>query len=777
MAAFARPLRAGVYESVGVAMLDQDKSKQQLIEELGEMRQREAQWRSIFANTPVFVTFVDRAGTIQYLNHPAPGHALEDTIGKSVYDFMDPASWEIARECIERVFTTGQAGFYEPIAAGPNGSMSWYETHVGPVKVDDQVVAVTLVSNDITQRKQAEAALRESEERFKLFMDNSPAIAWMKDDQGRYVYANESCGRRIGVRSEDRIGKTDFEFWPEETAELFWKNDQKALSSGQVVEFIEESIKPDGNRSYCRNFKFPFQDSTGRRFVGGVGIDITERKLAEEALQQAHDGLEQRVRERTAELAKANETLDVFRKFAEDSDEGFGMSDFDGRIVYANSTLSRLFGEEQPRDVIGQSIFKYYPKEYKQRRRKELIPALLREGHLHIEQTVLPRHGKPILTRQSTFLIRDEDGTPFRVAVVISDITERKRAEEALRQSHDELQTIYDGMVEGLVITDVETRRFVRVNPSMCRMLGYSEEELLVRSVEDIHPPEDVPDDLQRFQAAAEGRVSINRDRPVLRKDGSVFYADISGHRVFYDERPCLLALFRDITERKQAEEALKKEYRNLKHLLHSSDHERQLIAYEIHDGLAQELAGALMQLQAFDHLKNKTPKEAAKAYEAGLTMLRQGHSETRRLIAGVRPPILDESGIVEAIAHLIHELGRDKGPKIEYHSKVDFDRLDPTLENAIYRIIQEALTNACQHGKSEKISVSVLQRGDHLRIEVRDWGIGFEPMTVPKNHFGLEGIRQRARLLGGKCSIRSKAGKGTSISVELPVVPRDEEG
>ena len=159
------------------------------------------------------------------------------------------------------------------------------------------------------------------------------------------------------------------------------------------------------------------------------------------------------------------------------------------------------------------------------------------------------------------------------------------------------------------------------------------------------------------------------------------------------------------------------------------------------------------------------------------MTMLRQGHSEARRLIAGVRPPILDEEGIAAAVGHLVNEQIRLKGPKIEYRSRVAFDRLDPTLENAIYRIAQEAFTNACQHSKSERVSVSLLQREDRLRIEIRDWGVGFDPKTVPKNHFGLEGIRQRARLLGGKCSIRSKAGKGTSISVELPVVLRDEEG
>ena len=340
----------------------------------------------------------------------------------------------------------------------------------------------------------------------------------------------------------------------------------------------------------------------------------------DKSTQELIDELEQRVRERTAELAEANKNLGIFRRFAEDAEDGFGMSDFDGRIVYANSTLCRLFGEEKPEDVIGKHVSAYYPKEYVQRRKDELIPTLLREGHLHIEQPVLPRHGKPIQTLQSTFLIRDENESPFRIGVVITDITERKRAEDVLRKEHG-----------------------------------------------------------------------------------------------------------------------------NLRHMLRSSDNERQLIAYEIHDGLAQQLAGAIMQFQAYGHLKDRQPKQAAKAYEAGLTMLQQGHSEARRLIAGVRPPILDEAGVAEAISHLIHEQSRLKGPKIEHRSRVDFDRLDPTLENAIYRIAQEALTNACKHSKSERISVNLLQRGDRLRIEIRDWGAGFDRKAVPKSRFGLEGIRQRA--------------------------------
>ena len=146
-------------------MIDQQKTKEQLIEELADLRQREAQWRSVLAGIPVFVALVDRTGTMRYLNHTAPGHFLEDTIGKSTYDFLEPAYREIAKERIERVFDTGQSAFYETEGAGANGDTAWYETYVGPVKVEEQVVAVTLVSNDITRRKQAE----QERDRTKLF--------------------------------------------------------------------------------------------------------------------------------------------------------------------------------------------------------------------------------------------------------------------------------------------------------------------------------------------------------------------------------------------------------------------------------------------------------------------------------------------------------------------------------------------------------------------------------------------------------------------------------
>jgi signal transduction histidine kinase len=214
----------------------------------------------------------------------------------------------------------------------------------------------------------------------------------------------------------------------------------------------------------------------------------------------------------------------------------------------------------------------------------------------------------------------------------------------------------------------------------------------------------------------------------------------------------------------------LQQERRTLEHLLRSSDHERQLIAYEIHDGLAQQLTAAIMQLETYVHLHSAEPAAAMRTFDAGLAMLRQCLAEARRLISGVRPPILDEAGIEAALAHLIHNFSGPAAPRIDFRRHVDFDRLDPLLENAIYRIAQESLTNACRYSQSETVCVELTQHAGLVRLEVRDWGVGFQPDAKRDNGFGLDGIRQRARLLGGTAIVESAPGEGTRIVVELPI-------
>ena len=133
--------------------------------------------------------------------------------------------------------------------------------------------------------------------------------------------------------------------------------------------------------------------------------------------------------------------------------------------------------------------------------------------------------------------------------------------------------------------------------------------------------------------------------------------------------------------------------------------------------------------------------------------------------------------GLETAISHLVHEQRQHGGPKIECHSNVQFEQLPSILENALYRIAQEALTNACKHSKSKKVTVTMTQEGQEVRLEVRDWGIGFEPESVKEGHFGLEGIRQRVRLLGGRLTIESRPDSGTLIQVVVPLLEKPAEG
>ena len=157
--------------------------------------------------------------------------------------------------------------------------------------------------------------------------------------------------------------------------------------------------------------------------------------------------------------------------------------------------------------------------------------------------------------------------------------------------------------------------------------------------------------------------------------------------------------------------------------------------------------------------------------------MLRKSLAEARRLISGLRPPILDEMGIAAAIGHMINDVAAQGGPEIDYRSRVDFERLEPVLENTIYRVVQECLTNAQRVTVSPTRCIELLQQDDQLRIEVTDWGVGFDPQQEREGSFGLEGIKQRVRLLGGQVSVVSAPGEGTRIVVQLSLASRQSAG
>lgn len=210
---------------------------------------------------------------------------------------------------------------------------------------------------------------------------------------------------------------------------------------------------------------------------------------------------------------------------------------------------------------------------------------------------------------------------------------------------------------------------------------------------------------------------------------------------------------------------------------LESYERDRALLACELHDGLAQKLAGVLMQLQAIEQRQSRGPDNSEDALRTAIQLLGDSIGEVRRLMGGLRPPMLDGAGLVAAIEGVVRMAERHEGPTIEFVHSGQIDRLAVPLETAVFRIVQEGLANACRHSRSEKVRVAVVGIEQAVHIEIQDWGTGFDLSQVAERCFGLRGIRARANLLGGQAAIETAPGMGTRIAVELPLIPNGTSG
>lgn len=225
-----------------------------------------------------------------------------------------------------------------------------------------------------------------------------------------------------------------------------------------------------------------------------------------------------------------------------------------------------------------------------------------------------------------------------------------------------------------------------------------------------------------------------------------------------------------DVTEAHNAAQRLRKEQELLQQLLEFHERDRRRAAYHLHDDIAQPLTGALLHLQGVREMHLRDPQQAWGVFSTAMALLGEVIGDTRRIISELRPPILDEAGIISATEYLVQEHLQDSAPEIEFVHDVQFERLSPLLEGHVFRIVQELLVNALRHSHSEKVRVEIVQRDGVLSVSVRDWGRGFDCGATSEGRFGLQRTRERARLLGGCVTIETAPNQGTHVVVELPL-------
>src|SRR2546425_3451838 len=219
----------------------------------------------------------------------------------------------------------------------------------------------------------------------------------------------------------------------------------------------------------------------------------------------------------------------------------------------------------------------------------------------------------------------------------------------------------------------------------------------------------------------------------------------------------------------REKEEALA---RTVEKLVFAQEQERRIVAYDVHDGLAQLIISAKQHLDTCEDLWKSDPGRAEQELDLGLDRMERAVVEVRRLLTALRPSLVDPIGLIPAVRASLDEVGREAGWAVSLTQNLEEARLPAVVETSAYRIVQEALANALKHAQTTRVDVDLKKDGDTLFITVADWGVGFRSTSgeTPGRGLGLLSMRERARLLGGDCVIESEPERGTRVRVRLPL-------
>ncbi|MBE1495196.1 PAS domain S-box-containing protein [Amycolatopsis lexingtonensis] len=447
------------------------------------------------------------------------------------------------------------------------------------------------------------------------------------------------------------------------------------------------------------------------------------------------------------------------------------MLDTRGRISSWNAGAARIKGYSED-EILGQHFSVFYPPEDvaagKPDRELEVAAAA---GRLEDEGWRIRKDGTRFWANVVITALYDDRGRLKGFGKVTRDMTDRRAAEVALRESEERFRLLVQSVVDYAIFVLDPQGRISSWNTGAARIKGYSEDEILGRHFSVFYPAEDVAagkPDRELEVAAAAGRLEDEGWR--VRKDGTRFWANVV-ITALLDERGRLQGfgkVTRDMTERRNAEQALRDRRRLVGHLVEAQEVERRRIAWDVHDESIQSMVAVGMRLQL---LASRLPEPAATAVGGLDESVQAAIGRLRGLVSRLRPPELDRHGLVEAVSAYVDDVAR----RWELaHSVRDELSAEPSPEAAItaYRICQEALSNVHKHARATRVDVtlSTVDNGTHVRIT--DDGIGTAGDEAGAGHFGLVEMRERAEAAHGWLSLTSTPGEGTTVEFWLPALP-----
>jgi PAS domain S-box-containing protein len=432
---------------------------------------------------------------------------------------------------------------------------------------------------------QENARLAQERDLLRTLFDSLPDNLFIKDRQSRFLTSNLAHVRTLGATRPDEVtGKTDLDIFPAELANQYYGDEQALMESGQPLNREETVVNPrTGEKRWLQTTKIPLRDKNGK-VVGVMGInrDITDRKQMEEALRQSRDELEQRVIKRTAELSAKNAELAqtnearasahrLLQAMLDNVPDRIYFKDTESRFIQCNRAVAKRVGVEEPKQVIGKTDFDFYPREKAEEFRKD-DQKLIQSGEALLNKTeqVIKPNGEITWSSVTKVPLRDENGKAVGLVGISRDITERKQAEEALARERLLLRTLIDNLPDGIYAKDTACRKTL-VNPADLKNLCCkSEAEALGKSDFDFYPRDLAEKFYADDQNVLQGQPVINREEYVLDEKGEKRWL-MTSKLPLRDQNGKIVGLVgvgRDITHRKQAEEALRQSEERLREVM-----------------------------------------------------------------------------------------------------------------------------------------------------------------------------------------------------------------
>jgi PAS domain S-box-containing protein len=570
------------------------------------------------------------------------------------------------------------------------------------------------------------------------------------DKDFNFIRVNEAYARACRRDVSEFPGHNHFEFYPSDAKAKFEEVVRTKKPYMAIARPFAFPDHPEWGTTYWDWTLTPILDNEGEtEFLVFSLEDVTERKRAEEAVK--------------AERQRFNDVLEMLPAYVV-------LLTPNHHVPFANRIFRERYGESH-----GKRCFEYL---FGRSEPCEICETytVLKTSAPHQWQWTGPDGRKYDV---SDFPFTDTDGSTLILEMGI-DITENKRAEEALKAAHQYTRSLIEASLDPLVTISADGK-IMDVNTATELATGVLRHQLIGSDFSDYFAEPEKAREGYR-QVFEMGSV---RDYPLAIRDKSGMITEVLYNATIYrneaGEIQGVFAAARDITERKQAEEALKKSETRLRalssQLLTAQESERKRIAMELHDGIGQMLTAIKFKVENILQEKGKSKARAKdKSLETIIPLVRESVEEVRRIQMDLRPSTLDDLGILATLGWFCREYQRIYSHiRIEKEIGLQENEVSVPLRTVIYRLTQEALNNIAKHSKADLVHLSLIKKADAIELIVKDNGVGFDLDAIlsserPRRGLGLNSMRERAELSGGAFEIETTPGAGTMIRVNWPL-------